>query len=427
MNSARRAWLWSCLAAAALLAVPWRTHVDDLDAQIYLVVARNVARSHNWFDLTFGTGFRPLFREHLPFGLWPAAAAIRWLGEWAVDPIYALMTLGAVIAAGRIARRIRGPWAAVATILLLGTCEIIWHYGGRPLLEPPLLLLSTLAAGAALEERWAAAAIFGSLATLVKGPFGLLPLACASATKLRRPLKPALAVVLAVAPLALFLAIDPGGGWREHYLRAQLLGSAAGSRTDGLALWWLPFAVIARRFWPGLPFVLLGAWQARRDARLRPLLFTCAAMAVLLCLPARKWGNHTYVAFPLLGALAGCAAASLLERARPQVLTAAVAALACLFLASGLGSRIMRPPCAFSTSLAPALADLRPGTPILVVSKVPDDNPVAQLAAERDLSPYPATALPPDGPIRFAVARDGVTPPGWTELARGGGWSFLQR
>jgi 4-amino-4-deoxy-L-arabinose transferase-like glycosyltransferase len=424
VRSPRVARILAYVAVAALLAVPWRTHVDDLDAQMYLVIARNIARSGRWFDLSFGPGFWPQFREHLPFGFWPAAAAIRVLGEWAVNPVYALLTLGAVAAAARIARTLRGPPAEIGTVLLLGTCEIVWHYGGRPLLEPPLLFFATASAAAALECRWAAGSAFAALATLVKGPFGLLDLACAGL--FRRPLKAAVATAAAVLPAAVFVLCDPGGGWREHYWRAQILGSASGMRGGGIALWWFPWAVIAGRFWPGLPFALAGVWQARRDVRLRPLVWTCLAVTALLCLPARKWGNHTYVVFPLLGALAGCAAAGLVERFR--LLPAMVAAVACAVLATNVGARIMRAPCPFSTSLAGALAAVPPRSAILVGAAAQDDAALAELAAERDLDPFPAAALPASGPFRFAVAREGTTPvDSWSVRARGRGWLFLQR
>jgi hypothetical protein len=82
--------------------------VDDIDAQLCRVVARNLAKDHAWFDLRYLPSLHPVFREHLPFGFWPAAAALRVFGEWAVDPLYAAMMLGAIACAGGIARRI-GP------------------------------------------------------------------------------------------------------------------------------------------------------------------------------------------------------------------------------------------------------------------------------------------------------------------------------
>jgi phospholipid/cholesterol/gamma-HCH transport system substrate-binding protein len=99
MKPERVAYVCALLCCAALLAAPWRGHVDDFDAQIYTVVARNMARDGSWFDLRCLPSLRPVYREHLPFGLWPAAAAIRANAEWAIVPLYGLMTLGAIAVA----------------------------------------------------------------------------------------------------------------------------------------------------------------------------------------------------------------------------------------------------------------------------------------------------------------------------------------
>jgi 4-amino-4-deoxy-L-arabinose transferase-like glycosyltransferase len=424
MNATRAARWLALLACAALLAAPWRGHIDDFDAQLYLVVARNLARDHAWFNLRYLPSVFPVFRDHLPFGFWPAAAAIRLFGEWAVPAVYALMMLGAVAAAGRIAERIGGARAGVAAILLLGTCESIWQYGGRLLLEPPLLLLATLAAGAALANRWTAAALFGALAALIKGPFGLLPLACVAAARLPER-RGALAALAAALPLAAFLLVDPAGGWRTAYLHGQLLASAAGARPDGVALWWFPLAVIAHRFWPGFPFALLGAWRARREPALRPLAVACALMVALLCLPARKWGNHAYVAFPLLAGLGGAAVAPWLAKVRLTWVAGVAAAVALAFSLSGLGARLLRPPCAFSTSLREPLAALPPGRDVVVVSKLYDAY--AQLAAERDLVPWPVSSLPDKPSLPDAVVTDDTpVPPAWAVVGRGGGFLLLR-
>jgi hypothetical protein len=42
----RIAWTSAFVICSSLLAAPWRGHIDDVDAQIYLVVARNIARDH---------------------------------------------------------------------------------------------------------------------------------------------------------------------------------------------------------------------------------------------------------------------------------------------------------------------------------------------------------------------------------------------
>jgi len=427
MKPERVAWVSALVVCAALIAAPWRGHVDDFDAQMYRVVARNLARAHAWFDLRGLPTLHPVFREHLPFGFWPAAAAIRAGSERAIDPLYALMTLGAIAASGAIARRLAGDRAGVAAILLLGTCESIWQYGGRLLLDPPLLLFATASAGMALAGRWEWAAVLGGVATLIKGPFGLLPLACVAAVRLRDWRAPA-AVAAAIVPFAVFLAVDPGGGWRSGYFAGQLLASATGGRGDGVAAWWFPLAVVARRFWPGLPFLLLAVWAARRNAALRPLLFACALMLAALCVPQRKWGNHAYVAFPLLAALAGAAAGPLLERIPGKLSvasTVALAVIACGLSLSGLGALVLRPPCPYSTTLGPALDGIPARSVVLAAGAEPGD--LSTLAAERDLVPLSVPAIPADAGVRDAVARGPVVvPPGWTVTARAGPLAVLR-
>lgn len=426
-RAVRIAWSSAFILCASLLAAPWRGHVDDLDAQIYLVVARNMARDHTWFDLRYLPSFFPVFREHLPFGFWPAAAAIRFAGEWAVNPLQALMMLGAIAASGLIARRLAGDWAGVSAVVLLGTCESIWQYGGRLLLEPPLLLFATAAAGAALADLWVAAAALGAAATLIKGPFGLLPLACVCLVK-ARDWRATAAVAGAVAPFAVFLLVDPSGGWRGGYLETQILASAAGSRADGLSAWWYLLAVIVGRFWPGLPFLLAGLWRARKDPELRSIALACLLMAALFCLPFRKWGNHAYVAFPLFAALAGTFAAPLWKRfRRPHWLLAASASAAIAASASGLGSLVLQPPCPFSTVLADALRSVPPRSPVLLVAPGAMWPAVARLAAERDLLPAPGHTLGGCTDAVYAVSRGVEIPEDWLTIGRGAGWSVLRR
>jgi 4-amino-4-deoxy-L-arabinose transferase-like glycosyltransferase len=415
---------FALIASAALIAAPWSGHVDDFDAQIYLVVARNLARDHAWFALRYLPSVFPVFREHLPFGFWPAAAAIRLFGEWSVPAVYALFTLLAIAAAGRIAEHAGGPRAAVAAILLLGTCESIWRYGGRPLLDPPLWFFATASVDAALRDRWRAAALLGAVAVMVKGPYGLLPLACVAVARLP-DVRLIAAAILAAVPLAVFLLIDPAGGWRSGYLLGQLLASATGARSDGVGAWWFLPAVILRRFWPGLPFAALGLWRAIGDKRLRSLALTCVLICAFLVLPARKWGNHAYVAFPVLAALGGAAVAPRLVKLRLEAITAALAGIALVFCFSGLGARLLRPPCAFASGLREPLDVVRPGESIAVVSKGLDT--VAQLAAEHDVIPAHLAELPQLPATRFAVAEDGATiPPAWAVLAHGGGFALLR-
>lgn len=445
MTGARVAIGLALALTAALVVAPWQGHVDDVDAQTYQVVVRNMVADRTWFDLRYLPDVWPTFREHLPFSFWPAAAAARLVGERAVPVLYALVTIAMVWLTGRIAARLAGEWAGVVAALVLGTCESIWQYGGRLLLDPPLLLFATAAAGLALlpRPRWAAAAAFAAIAVLLKGPFGVLPLVSVVLGRAVAERSPRLcltggaAALIALAPAALFLFLDRsmgGGTWWTGYFERRILGWTTGATQEGLPLRWFPLRVIAGRFWPGLPLVVYGFWRARRDAALRPLAIGCAAGALLLCVPERKWGNHAYVIFPLLSVLAGGAAAPLLERVsdvwrrRGVAALAAAAALAWVGSLLGLGRLVLQRPCVVSTEFAAELASESPGSTVWVVAPGVESLLSGELAAERRMVPRGAPALPALAEARVAVAREGtpVTPP-WSERVRARGWVLLRR
>ncbi len=440
-RAAHWAFSLALVATAALVAAPWRGHVDDVDAQVYLVLARHLAADRAWFDLRYLPDVWPVFREHLPFGLWPAAAAIRFGAEWAVGPVYAAITLGTVALAGAIATALGGRWAGVAASLLLGTCESIWQYGGRPLFDPPLLFFATAAAGAVLLPRprfvWAAGC--AAAAVLIKGPFGLVPLiSCVAARALiegspRFFARGAAASVGATLPAAVFLLWDRWAGtgtWWNGYFEAQLAASAAGTRSDGIAAWWFPLAVVAGRFWPGMALVPLAVWRARRDQGLRVLAVASVLSLALLTLPHRKWGNHAYVVFPLLAVLCGVAAAPWAERllTRRGALYALAGAALAAWVASlaGAGRWVLQPPCVVSLEFARQLDAVPAGSHVLVVSSRLEEPIIAELASERGYVPRPASALPDRADRPAALARDEIpVRPAWRVVARARGWSLL--
>ena len=424
-------WLAAGVALPLCLA-PLAGHVDDVDAQTYLVVARNIARSGHWFDLHFLPAVWPHFREHLPFGFWPAAVAIRVAGEGSVPMVYALFTAGAVAAAARLARTVAGEIAAVGAGLSLGLCESIWHYGGRPLLDPPLLLLTTLSCLAWCDGRQRRAAAWAALAVLVKGPHGLLPLLAVGGAEVLLERSPRalgrllLACAVALVPAFVFLAADRffgDGSWWRGYLVDQIGASLAGARRDGVTGPLFPLQVIAGRFWPGLPLVAVGALVAlRRDAGQRRIALAVLLAIAAISLPTRKWGNHMYVTFPLLSVLAGVGAQGLLargERFLPRV-TLAASAAAVLFAVSGGGRLVLQPPCDFSSALAARLRKVGPRIGLVDA----DALAIAEIAAEYDLDVRPvpapepgmAAAAPLESPVRETFA----------ETARGRSWKLLE-
>src|SRR5947209_16070156 len=89
----RFGWAALLVFGSALLALPVTGHVDDSDADVYRVVVRNMVADHAWLDLRYLPRVHPHFHEHLPFGFWPFAAAVRMFGEGAIAVVGALFTL----------------------------------------------------------------------------------------------------------------------------------------------------------------------------------------------------------------------------------------------------------------------------------------------------------------------------------------------
>jgi 4-amino-4-deoxy-L-arabinose transferase-like glycosyltransferase len=436
-----------CLVlSGALLASPLRGHIDDTDAQLYQVLARQMAAAHAWLEPGQAPASLRPFREHLPFGQWPSVAAIRLLGEGALPWLGLSFSLGTVALVLALGTRLVSLRAGVLAALLLACNETFFVYGARARLDPLLVLLATASAAPVLLGRLSGrgflfAGAAGALAALVKGPFGLVPLGAVGGAralytafgpspgrerlqKLFRALG-ALALLLAAAaaPAVIFLLWDRahGASWWNGYVRDQVLASARGLRRDGETSMLFPFQSLWGRFWPGLPLVLLGVLQALRglatppetarpataangegpapepQAVLRLLALASLLAVAALCLPGRKVWNHELVVYPLLALLGGAAADPLLRRLSRRAASLALVALtaaACALSLAGLGTRLLRPPCVASREFAARLDALPPGSPVLVASRDPDFRTIVGLTAERRLSPWFVRALP---------------------------------
>src|SRR5207248_11515813 len=110
--------------------------------------------------------------------------------------------------------------------------------------------------------------------------------------------------------------------------------------------------------------------QLRRREPVRLLALFSLLLIGGLSLPARKVWNHELIAYPALALLAAAGVGPLLERLPARWQTRALAACAVLaiaFCASGLGARILDPPCVASREFAGELDNLAPGSPIPLV------------------------------------------------------------
>jgi hypothetical protein len=360
--------------------------------------------------------------------------------------VYAVFTLATIAVSGWAAASVAGGWAGVGAALALGTCESIWQYGGRLLLDPPLLLFATSAAAMVLvpKPRWRSAAALAALGVLVKGPFGIAPLTacvCARAAVDRSPkllVRGTVAILGALVPAAAFLLADrfgAAGSWWNGYLRANVLASATGARADGVMHWWFPIVLVAGRFWPGLPGLLFSLARLR-DLVVRRLAISSLLGVAMLCLPERKWGNHAYVMFPLLAITAGVAIAPLIERlvstvrqSRMIVAFAALVVVCWTVCLLGFGRVVLQPPCVVSVEFKPYLQIRPPNSNIIVAAPMPPMLLIGELASERHLIPSVYQALPdsPGAPDQAIVQEGTDVRTAWHEIARARGWVLLSR
>jgi 4-amino-4-deoxy-L-arabinose transferase-like glycosyltransferase len=450
-----------------LMGATWFQHTDVGDAQVYQVIARHMVRDHRWTSLRYLPAVHPEFYEHLPFGLWPIAAAIGWLGEWAVIPLFALFALGIVALTGIIARRLAGGWTGLVAMLVLGTTEAFFFQASYPTLDPLLTLLALGAAvpvltGAPGARDWLLAGALAAAAIAVKGPFGPLPLAGAVVARAVvdrswRTLFIGGAVLgLAAVPVAAFLYAR--SDWWSGYFVQQVVYSLTGVRSDGTSHPLYAVRAIAGRFWPWLPALIPAlviavrwppSWQrhliggdsarARLQRACRMLLIASFLVIVGLSIPQRKLWHHTLIVYPFLSILVALGIAPWLSSyfSTPQRVHRAVRVLGAVVLicagavACGLGHLLMNPPCVVAAEFSGELGRVTPGQEVLVVSNGDEWDMLSALAFERDVIPWPSERLNgsehPSARIAIVKAETWSPNPEWREIKRSRGWIMAVR
>lgn len=467
MTSARRP-LWAVGAiAAVLLASPSVVHTDFSDAQLYTVIGRHLVEDASWTATRYLPNVYPRFYEHLPFGFWLHAATIRVAGEAALPWVFSAVTLATVALAAWLTSRLAGAWAGLVAALVLAVTPQWFVYGGLPMLDPPLVLLTTASVAVLLVRptgsawTWLLAAAFALGGTAIKGPFGLLPFCAAVFARavvdrsVRVFLVGAVLSLVIAAPVVGFVWFSPD--WRVGYGMRQVMASAAGHRHDGSVHPLYPFVGLARTFWPAFPLIaapvlawlgrpraLLARWDGLTSPRALALVgWTVVIVLIGLCLPTRKLWHHALILYPLLAAWIGVALGPALERwvaragarRRLWIALGVIGAAAIAFTVGG-GSRWITPrPCVASKMPAFA-AVLAPGEDVLVVHPTPHWMTFSSLAAEYRAVPWllrsydELEALPPAArAARWALFHQaaGAPPDGWSERERRDGWVFAAR
>ncbi len=312
------------LAAAILFLGAIR--LGDLagyDDAMYSVEAKGVANTGDW--LTPKTrGFAAL--EHPPLFVWAQAIFLKAFGV--SDPVAklpsALCGLGTVLLVYWLARRLLNDTlaAAIAMFVMLATPYFI-KYAGRAMTDVPVTFLFVCAVCAWSladnDPRWyLAAGAFTATALMVRGLIGFgLPIIFAAdlVANRRRPvwryLAPAL--IIAIVPLAAWYGYlfqryrDIFVGLHQGWLEREVYGSLTPAwrrYTGAVEYAWM----LAKSYWPWLPFMLAGVAVVIRERRRQFfLLLSWAGAVFLLCAATRsrvlRYMLPAYPAFAILSAI----------------------------------------------------------------------------------------------------------------------------
>jgi 4-amino-4-deoxy-L-arabinose transferase-like glycosyltransferase len=374
-----------------------RCHVDDPDAGLYTAIARNLAQDGNIFRLSAPSNLWPAFFEHPPFYFGVLAVVLRTFGEAALPFFQAGIGAGTLILTLRLGHRLLGEEAAVYGVLVLILTESFIRYQPRARLDTGLIFFATLSVyllvtGSGRTSRLMAAGLAAAAGACIKGPAALgaptMALAfCVCARKEDIPLfrRWWIPTVVSVGLVGLFLVFDHfhlQGTWRRGYVEHQVFASVSGSRADGHSEPFYLFRKVLSRFWPGLPFVILGLIPGLfRDIpdrwRLHLGLFSWALVIIGgYSLAARAYWHYVMPAFIPLSIIAGGGMERLLksvgsESTRRRIVLG-LSACACLLVVvasvSGAWCSTLAKACTFGTLPQTIQRETRPSDLVAVVT-----------------------------------------------------------
>jgi 4-amino-4-deoxy-L-arabinose transferase-like glycosyltransferase len=277
-----------------------------------------------------------------PVYFWLVGGLARLLGDEGPAPFHlaaALSGVALLFATLRVARRVGGltePGALAAGLVVLGTplVLLLTRTTRMDVLFAALVVLSQTSLHLGLRPGGRArdtvtGGVLAALATLVKGPYGIvLPAAGAVAElvaerRLRRLLAKDVGAAAGAALVLLggaLLAMEAvaGPGYLARLFTEQIAGRGAGAKVPHPRPWWWYAAVLPA---VALPWTLALAWRPRAPgaAAGRTLLAWTAAGVLVLSVPSSKFANYL---LPLLVPVAILAAQAL-----PRVPAAAWRAL----------------------------------------------------------------------------------------------------
>ncbi|MDB4433265.1 glycosyltransferase family 39 protein [bacterium] len=329
------------------------------DSVTYAAIARRMAESGQWLDMHVGFSQQVYFNKP-PLLIWLTAALFAVVGPSTFTACFwsGLFGVVSVLALYRLGREALGPRAALLAACAYTLTPDVLAKATRFRLESASALFTILALDGAFRAvrsgrpgpLIASGAAIG-LCLMTKGGPGLVALACvlgfliwARATPLMRSREAAIGLALMLALGLLWPAIQ----WLRHgdvYFQVAFGNQLLHRISEPRAYHPLPYlGHLLTRYWPWLPFCLLGGWQLWREERrgnpetFRLLVSWIGIAVAILSLLAGKSGRYlssVYPAFSLLVGLwladrVGAARADAFARVLPKLAAATAVVLVCL-------------------------------------------------------------------------------------------------
>jgi 4-amino-4-deoxy-L-arabinose transferase-like glycosyltransferase len=312
---------FAVLSAIALLAPIRAGDLPGYDDALYSDIAREIVTSGDWLNLRIN-GLRYL--QHGPLLEWMQAVLFSIFGP--SDPMAklpsALCGLGAILLVGWLGRRLTGnPLIGLLATFVLATSAYFVKYSAHAMTDVPVtfFFLAAICAWSLKDEdpRWyLASGVFTAFALMTRELAGCaLPVIFGIHLLIERRRPPVgyavASLAIAIIPLAAWYAraIHLYGAWvfagTSVWMDQAVAGalSPAWRRYTGIFEYaWM----LAKSYWPWLPFTIAGtaALMRRRDPRLLLLIVWPAVVALVCAAVSSRVLRYMLPAYPAFSILA---------------------------------------------------------------------------------------------------------------------------
>lgn len=269
-----------CLSLVVFLGKGYETTFKDIDSSIHARESLNSISSEGkiQFPIQMPNSVRPetgkILNDQMPAQLWATNWIFKIFGpsSWSARILPSLFAAGTVWIAYLVGVELLGTLGGLFAGLVLLSSRL-WVFNAASFhIDMGMIFFTWLALYYFWKHRWWAFGVASGVALCMKSPVALLPIAVAflhlvvfhkNWSVLFKKWLPSTALALAIgASVWIFLGTKFGWTWVSDFWMRQVFGSALGGR-DGAqsANYFMFFEILAKNYWPWLPFLLLGLFR----------------------------------------------------------------------------------------------------------------------------------------------------------------------